>query len=258
MSGIIAAGAITAAGAIGKGIYGLTQEHKASQIEKNNIRPIMPVDPIYQQNVNIADQMARQGIPQEVINRQLEGIDQTQAGAVAATSRSANPGAGISSIVRQGDLAKADLNAQDAAARNKNTLLLLQQRGILARAKQDAWNYNYADKYSENLAKSQAYRGAGTQNIIGGLTDLGSAGMGLLSNRMGGLGSVGYPTQTIGQSTGSTPIPTPNSYQAPPLTTQLPNSVGFGNQMKFDPKFGFNPQYNLTVPQYNNPYFPSE
>ena len=237
MSGIIAAGAITAAGALGKGIYGAIQEGKANRIEKNNIRPTMGVDPVYQQNVNTAEQMAKQGLPQEVINRQTEGIDQNVATGIAAASRSANPGSGISSIVRQGDLAKANLSAEDAMARNKNTLLLMQQRGQLARARQDAWNYNYADKYSENLAKEQAYRGAGAQNIIGGLTDLGTVGMGIIGNKMNG---GGFPQATATAGTAKViggrvyvadgmggwkpnQLAAAGAYSTPGLTTQLPN-----------------------------------
>lgn len=190
MSGIIAGGSILAASAIGKGIYGAVQNHKASQIEKSNIRPVEQVDPLYQQNVNTAEQQARQGLPQAVINNQTNAINQNQAGAIGALSNSANPGANLAGIVRQGNAAMGNLNAQDAAARNKNTLALIQQRGILAGAKQNAWNYNYADKYSENLAKSQALRGAGTQNIAGGLNTLGQAGMGMLGG-MSGIGKVG-------------------------------------------------------------------
>lgn len=205
MSGIIAAGAVLGASAIGKGVYGAIQNHKASEIEKANIRPTEYVDPIYQQNVNTAQQMAQQGIPQVAYNNQLNSINQNQAGAVGALSNSANPGAGLASIVRAGNAATGNLNAQDAATRNKNTLALIQQRGILANAKKDAWNYNYADKYSENLAKSQALRGAGTQNIAGGLNELGQAGMGVLGN----------PYLNLGRGlSGGAPM-TANGYGAP-------------------------------------------
>lgn len=193
MSGIIAGASIVGASALGKIGYGISQNSQASGIEKNNIRPTEAVDPIYQQNVNTAQQMAQEGLPQAVINNQTNAINQNQAGAIGALSNSANPGAGLASIVRGGNQAMGNLNAQDAAARNKNTLALIQQRGILAGAKQNAWNYNYADKYSENLAKSQALRGAGTQNVAGGLNTLGQAGMGVLGNTMGfgSLGSAG-------------------------------------------------------------------
>lgn len=185
MSGIIAGGALLGASAIGKGITGLSQEHQASQIEKNNIRPVQTVDPAYQQNVNTAQQMAQIGLPQQQYNNQLNAINQNQAGAISALGNSANPGAGLASIVRAGNNATGNLNAEDAAARNRNTLNLIQQRGILAGANKDAWNYNYADKYSENLAKSQALRGAGMQNVSGAFNDLGQAGMSVLGNLPG-------------------------------------------------------------------------
>lgn len=176
MSAIIAAGAAVGAGALYKGITGAVQNSQASAIEKNNIRPTQYVDPAYQENVNTAQQMAQQGIPQAVIDNQMNSINQNQGQAISSLNNSANPGAGLASVVRAGDNATANLNAQQAAARNKNTLALIQQRGILAGAKQNAWNYNYADKYSEQLAKSQALRGAGMQNEAGAANSLIGAG----------------------------------------------------------------------------------
>lgn len=176
MTGIITAGALIGAGALYKGITGAVQAHKANVIDRNNIRPIEAVDPLYQQNVNTAQHMADQGIPQEVINNQTNAINQNQASAIGAVGNSANPGANIASIVRQGNTAMGNLNAEQAAARNKATLALIQQRGIFAGAKQNAWNYNYADKYSEQLAKSEALRGAGMQNEAGAANSLIGAG----------------------------------------------------------------------------------
>jgi len=172
--------AIAGIGALGKGIFGAIQNHQASEIEKNNHRPTMGVQQELNDNVATADQMARIGLPQQQYENQLNDIQRNQAGGLYALGHSANPGANIASVVRAGNDATNNLNAEDAAARNRNTLALIQQRGILANAKQNAWNYNYADKYSENLAKSQALRGAGTQNIAGALNDIGGAGMSML------------------------------------------------------------------------------
>lgn len=210
MSAIIG-GAIVGGAALAKGIYGATQNAKASAIEKQNIRPTETVDPLYQQNVNLAQQMAQTGIPQQQYNNQLNAINRNQAGAINSLSGSANPGAGLASIVRAGNDANNNLNAQDAAARNKNTLALIQQRGILANQNHNAWNYNYADKYSENLAKSQALRGAGSQNISGALGSIGQAGMGY----MGALSGTNQGGQTMGQLTGNgyiDPGQTPTNY----------------------------------------------
>lgn len=149
--------------------YGLKQNSEAGKIEKSNIRPFEGVQPEFQQNVNTAQQMAQEGIPAEQYNNAVNGLNRNRASALMSLNNSANPGAGLASIVRAGNDAQSNLTAQDMAARNRNTLALLQQRGILGNQKQRAWQYNFADKYSENLAKSQALRGAGTQNIIGGL-----------------------------------------------------------------------------------------
>lgn len=183
MAGIITAGALIGAGALYKGITGAIQTGKANAIDGANIRPTEQVDPAYQQNVNTAEQMAQQGIPQEEINRQQNSINQNQTGAIASLSNSGNPGANLASVVRAGDNATGQLNAEQASARNKNTLLLMQQKGILAGAKQNAWNYNYADKYSEQLAKSEALRGAGMQNEAGAANALIGAGTAIAGNR---------------------------------------------------------------------------
>lgn len=198
MTGIITAGALVGAGALYKGITGAIQTGQANSIDKANIRPVEQVDPIYQQNVNTAQQMAQQGIPQEEINRQLNSINQNQAGAVSSLSNSGNPGANLASIVRAGDNATGQLNAQQAAARNKNTLALIQQRGLLVGAKQNAWNYNYADKYSEQLAKSQALRGAGMQNEAGAANSLIGAGSALAGAYTGKIPNPNAATYTAG------------------------------------------------------------
>lgn len=204
MSAIIAGAAIVGASAIGKGIYGASQNAKASEIERNNIRPTMAVQSEYQDNVTTAEQMARMGLPQQQYLNQQNAIQRNQAGALNTLGRSANPSAGLASIVRAGNDASNNLNAQDAAARNRNTLLLMQQRGILAGAKQNAWNYNYADKYSENLAQSQALRGAAAQNIGGAFNTLGQAGM--MAVNAGAFDGGGSQGQVNSVATQGTPI----------------------------------------------------
>lgn len=195
MSGLITAGALVGAGALYKGITGASQKHEANVIDANNIRPTQYVDPAYQQNVNTAQNLSQQGTPQVTYNNQENAINQNQGAAIASLNNSANPGANLASIVRAGDNASSTLNAQDAIARNKNTLLLMHQKGLLAGAKQNAFDYNYKDKYSEQLAKSQALRGAGMQNEAGAANALIGAGTAFAGN----YGSFGkkattYPT----------------------------------------------------------------
>ncbi len=195
MSGLLTAGALLGAGALVKGVTGLVQNGKASSIEKGNIRPTQYVDPAFQQNVNTAQNLAQQGIPQADYNNQANSINQNQASAISSLNNSANPGANLASIVRAGDNATSNLNANASIARNKNTLLLMQQKGLLAGAKQNVFDYNYKDKYSEQLAKSQAYRGAGMQNVAGAANSLIGAGTAVL-------GQPSYTAPTSGISGG--------------------------------------------------------
>lgn len=194
MSALIG-GIAVGATALGKGVLGAVQNHKANKIDENNIRPVETVQPELNQNVATAQQMAQIGLPQQQYLNQLNSINRNQAAGVQALGSSQNPNSGVASIVRASNDASNNLNAQDAAARNRNTLALIQQRGLLANAKQNAWNYNYADKYSENLAHSQALRGAAAQNIGGAINSIGQAGIGYMTAGLGGQSGSG---QTLG------------------------------------------------------------
>lgn len=164
----------------------------------------MGVQSEYTQNVNQAEQMATQGIPAAAYNQQLKSIDQNQAGAVQSLSRSANPGGNLASIVRQGDQATSGLNAQDAVARNRNLLNLLQQRQVLAQQKDKAWDWNFQQKYLGNLAKSQALRTSGNANINGAINDV-SGGATTLAKlgAFSGSGSAGSGVDTTPYSYGN-------------------------------------------------------
>jgi hypothetical protein len=165
-------------------ISGISQKHQANQINASNIRPVQSVDPAYQQNVNQAEQMAQTGMPSQQYNNSLNSINRNQTGGLLALSRSPNPSAGIASTIRAGNDATNSLDATSAGMRNQNILNLMRQRSILAQQKQNAFDYNNKDKYSENLAKSQALLGAGNQNINNGLNDVGSVAGTMLKGNM--------------------------------------------------------------------------
>lgn len=189
-------GGLAGIGGLAKGIFGLSQNHQASQIEKNNPFPTETIQPEYQKNLNQAQQMSQVGMPQQQYTNQLNSIQQNQAGALGALSNSANPGASLASIVRSGDAATGNLNAQDAVQRNQNLLRLLQERTVMAQQKDKVWDWNSKQKYLGNLAKSQALRGAGNANIAGGLGDISSLGGQLLKGGLGSGAGAGVPEYT--------------------------------------------------------------
>lgn len=173
-------GGLAGVSAIGKGLSSLFQGKAADKIDKNNPYPTQLVQPEYFQNVSLAQQQAQVGTPQEQYQNQLNAINRNQAGGVQALSRSQNPAGSIASIVRAGNDASNTLNAQDAIARNRNLLNLMQQRQTLAQQKQGAWDWNSRQKYLGLLAKSQALRGASMQNLNGAFNDVAGVGSALV------------------------------------------------------------------------------
>lgn len=159
---------IGAAGLLYGGIKSISQNSKANSIDVANPRPTYQIPDEYKQNVAMANQMARIGIPQQQYNNQINGINQNQAGAIQALSNSANPGAGLASIVRGGNAATGNLNAQDAAQRQANQRFAIGENSQLGAQKLAAQQYNAFDKYSENFNQSQALRGAAAQNLQNG------------------------------------------------------------------------------------------
>lgn len=163
---------------VGVGVAGLglnvaksiSQSSKASEIERNNKRPDYVIPAEYEQNLKLAKQMALIGMPQQQYNNQLNNIQQNQAGAIGALSRSANPGAGLASIVRGGDNATNQLNAQDAMMRQDNQRYMIGQNAQLAQQKLAKQQYDKFDKYTENFNQAAALRGAANQNLQNGIT----------------------------------------------------------------------------------------
>lgn len=188
-------GAIAGANALIKLGSGLFQKAAANKIAKNNPFPNAFVQPEYEQNVALADNMARVGLPQEQYNNQLNLIGRNQAGGLATLGRSANPSAGLASLIRAGNDATMNLNAADANARQRNLMTFMQQRQILGGQRQSVWDWNNKQKYLSNLEKEQALRGAGNQNVMGALGDVTSGASQLAL--MGGFGGAN-PTSTTG------------------------------------------------------------
>jgi len=138
--------------------------------------------------------MAQQGMPQQEYNQQTNAINQNQAGAVSALSKTANPGAGLAGIVRQANQATGALNAQSADMRLENLKLAMQTRGQLGQEKLAKQQYDKFDKFTEEYNKSAALRGAANQNLSGAINSIGTIAGGLASSA-GDTGGSGFGTQ---------------------------------------------------------------
>lgn len=185
----------------GYGAYkSIRQGQQADDLDAANKRPDYTIPDEYKQNLAMANHMARVGMPQQQYDNQLNAISRNQAGGLQQLGMSANPGAGLASIVRAGNDANNNLNAQDAAQRQNNQRYAIQQNGIMGQQQLAKQQYDKFDKYTENFNKAQALRGAsnaGMNNAVnslsglaGGMAMSGGLGFGGNGNEDGGITNV--------------------------------------------------------------------
>lgn len=201
---------------------GIAQGIKANRMMKRLKRPTQHVQKEFTQNAAISENMARTGLQSQQYNNSLQNINRNATAGIRALGRSTNAASGLASMMRAQNDATLNLDMQDANARQANQRMAMQQRGILGAQKHNAWQWNEQSKYGEKLAEIQALKGAGMQNVAGGLNTAAQLGIAMESAENGG-GST---------RTQSTPA---FDYQR----ASMPTSSGLGwNNMSSYGKFG--------------------
>lgn len=169
-----------------KGISGLVQMGKGKKLAKQNVRPTYEIPKEFQQNVAIAENMAKVGMPSQQYNNALNNIGRNQAGAIRQLGRSGNPSAGLASMLRAGNDATMNLDAQDANSRMNNQRFAFGQRGMMGQQKLAKQNWDKLSLYNEKAAAAEALQGAGRQNTFGALNDLSQLGsMAVMGDQLG-------------------------------------------------------------------------
>lgn len=222
------------------------QKAKANEIEKSLKTPVDQIPAEFYQNREIARNMAQVGLPQQQYNNAVGNINQNQAAAISAASGSANPGANITSIVRQGNQAKAQLDAEDAQARQSNQRYFIQENGILGARKDQQEQANVFDPYTRDFNLMQAYRGAGqtTQN------NTVNAALGLAGTMANYKANNPSTTATGTGPNAANMITDPNTTTQDSINglTYVPGISG----VPIDPVTGLPYQYNPRQGQYNS------
>lgn len=231
--------AVSAGVAVAGGIYsigkGISQNSQASKIEAANQRPTYQIPDEFKQNQVMAAHMAQTGMPQQQYDNSLNNINRNQAGGLYAMGRNANMGS-LTSLVRAGNDATNNLDANDAAQRQNNQRYSIEQNGIMGNQELAAQQYNKFDKYTENFNKAQALRGAASDNINNGVNSASGMAMGLASTyKVGAKTDPGAIKTVLPGATLS-----PGSLN-PALKTQA-NPVGFNNMDRNGMPWG--PQWN--------------
>jgi hypothetical protein len=163
------------AGAL-KGIGGLFQQGQAKRQLKRLKDPNYNIPDEFSQNVGVAENLSRMGMPTEQYNLASTNIQRgTQAG-LRQLGRMGNPFAAIQGLSRGQSDAFASLDASNAATRRQNILQAMGARREMAGQRLAQQQYAQ-QRFAENVNQANALRGAGLQNMAGGLSDIGRMGL---------------------------------------------------------------------------------
>ncbi len=184
---LITSAAIAGASALGKGIYGLHQQHKSNkelkQLEAN--RPQRVTDPNILYNQSIARNIASEGIPSSAKNYYTESINRGLGSGINAILQGGGDINMIASLVGGATDSYKQLLAADSQQKLYNQGMAMQQNQNVANENQANFNWNVANPYLQDFSKYTQQSNSGAQNTYGALTDLGGAGASLYGAGVG-------------------------------------------------------------------------
>lgn len=215
--------AIAAVPSVIQAVQGLFQGAKGRRLAEQNKRPTYEIPREFQQNLAIAENMGRTGLPQEQYNQAQQNFQRNQASALRQFGRMGNP-RGLAGIVRAGNDATMGLDVADAQARlqnQRNAMAFRTQLGQQQLAKQQ---WDKMAKYGENADAASALMGAGRQNVMGALSNLSRVGQIAMYNGSGIGGGSNMATST------SAPQFNPSQFMS---------NAGMPNPMTEQPMSGF-------------------
>lgn len=176
MAPAIAAALISAAPAALKGIQGLLQGAKGSKLAKKNIRPTYEIPQEFQQNLAIAENMGRVGLPQQQYTQGLQNIQRSQTAGLRQFGRMGRGGS-VAGLARAGMDATLGLDVADANARMSNQRAAMGYRSQIGQQQLAKQQYDKFGRYEEDAAAAEALKGAGRQNVMGAFSDLSRVGL---------------------------------------------------------------------------------
>lgn len=233
--------ALAAIPSVVQAVSGLIGQGAGKRRAKNNPFPTETVNPLFAQNLAIAENMGKTGLPQQQYQQAQQGFARNQAGALRQFARTGGRG-NLGGIIRAGNDSQLGLDAMDAQARIGNQRLAFGMRNQLANEQNRVWDWNNRSKFLQEAQAAGQQMGAGRSNLMGGLNNLSMLG----SYAM--YGQQGQP-QNMGQLMGQSPI-TQNAipkfggvpqwqkqglpwYLAQGQTQQLPPAYGLGAMTGF-------------------------
>lgn len=168
---------------VGYGIYQNVQGSKlAKEAERN--RPDYRIPDAMKSAMMSAELRSLQGLPEEVKSQMRHEMDRSRMASLSQINERRGGLGAIAQLEQQQQDAIRKQGVMDAEQREKNLMNLQNMRMQMSQQEQQAWEWNERQKYEEQLAKGLALKGAGAQNIAGGITTAGSvAASGALSKQ---------------------------------------------------------------------------
>ena len=133
---------ITAGASLLSGGFGLLQSAQARRLERENQRPTYQLDPNLQNNLALAQQQQRVGLPSQVYNNQLGLIQQNFATGLRGLNQRGNVAYNVNSMLRNANQAVGNLNAMDAQARQQGTQQVMSANQAIAQDRRYQFNVN--------------------------------------------------------------------------------------------------------------------
>lgn len=167
-----------AGGLLGAGV-GLLQKAKANKWLKNNPYPIETLPTELKQNQEMAQLRANTGLPSEQYNNAMKQLQRQQLFSLRNASSRGGALALLGGLNQQANDSIVNLNVADANARLANQNQLMGVNNNVASVKRDLYQNNIRNKYNRDYDYNMQLKGAGNQNLIGGIDKISSIGAGL-------------------------------------------------------------------------------
>ena len=157
-----------------KGIVGAAQGFKGRNILKNTTRPDYEIPEEIKQNLTQAQLAELEGLPAEQKAEYLKQINRSASSALANSSNRMAGISGLGGILDSQNNAFSNLLSMDAQARDRNRANTSMARNQMASYKDNQFQLNKMDPFMNKVAEGQALTGAGIQNTMGAIDDVGA------------------------------------------------------------------------------------
>ena len=170
-AGLVAAPAVAQAGT---GIY---QAVKGGQLARSMDRPNFEIPQEILDNLTDSQMQALRGMPAEQKQQYIDNVMRSQQAALGAMGDRKAGLAGLGGVQQNAIDAYRNMLSMDAQQRQTNEQALQGVRSNVADYKDKQFQVNQLDPYNQTMQAAEAMKGAGIQNMIGGVAS--GAQMGL-------------------------------------------------------------------------------